>query len=200
MLNYFRLAYALGRTHTSMLAYGCQLHNENKSAPLRTFLRALHLPDPELPPHVHTHFEWRGADLALFTAPEEGPSPCFLLIEMKVDDREGWKKLGKHDVIDTTTGPYVGLKAYAKTDRERQSALYQQRWGGGGGTTGSKTPRPIRPPCYLKRSASRSSEWYRRRRPATSGTFAFRNGRWLSPKQSKSHQGCWTALLQKHNR
>lgn len=122
MANYFRLAYALGRTHTSMLAYLCELHKDGELEPLRTFLSAIGLSPATCSEPLTYRFEGRGADLALF-----GGEHCFLMVEMKVDDREGWKKVAGSDVVDTTHTPYTGLKAYAKTDHERQTELYRQR-------------------------------------------------------------------------
>ena len=61
--NYFSLAYSLGRTHTSMLAYVCECHNAGQTAPLRALLEALGLSKLTLPAHINHKFEWRGADL-----------------------------------------------------------------------------------------------------------------------------------------
>lgn len=121
--NYFYRAYSLGRTHTGMLAYLCDLYNVDEQKPLRDVLEHLGFAEiGKLPEKIGVQFEFKQADLGLFDGDH-----CFLLIEMKVDDREGWKKANSKDVFDNKKGWYKDLGDIEEGKYYRQTKLYQHR-------------------------------------------------------------------------
>jgi hypothetical protein len=93
-LNFFRLNYNHGRTHSGMIAYLVELWNTGKQQPLDAFLAAL---DVRLPPckSLVPQLEYHNIDLAIKNEKEK----VVLLLEMKVDDFQTWKKLSKKDLI-----------------------------------------------------------------------------------------------------
>ncbi len=120
--NYFYRNYAIGRTHTGMLAYLCDLHNAGNTKPLRTLLDELGYADLKLPDVIGIQFEFKQADLGLFDGHH-----CFLLLEMKVDDREGLKMAIKRDAINLSHDWYKGLSEFAMGTMHRQATLYRHR-------------------------------------------------------------------------
>ena len=121
--NYFFRNYAIGRTHTGMLAYLCDLYNNDKQQPLRKVLAELGFTGiDKLPDLIEVKFEFKQADLGLFDGDH-----CFVLIEMKVDDREGWKQARQDDVLDFSNGWYEGLREIIKGQSYRQNVLYHHR-------------------------------------------------------------------------
>lgn len=91
--NYFRLNYNHDRTHSGMIAYLVELWNEGKREPLENFLRVLgtELHDCH---RLIPHLEYHNIDLAIKNEKDK----VVLLLEMKVDDYQSWKKLSKKDL------------------------------------------------------------------------------------------------------
>jgi hypothetical protein len=84
MANWFEsIGYGIGRLHTGMLGYMCDLYQEGLSEPLVTVLSSLGLRPPK---SLTYKTEWDSIDLALF---ENGKDKPWLLLETKVDDHEG---------------------------------------------------------------------------------------------------------------
>lgn len=76
------VGYSLGKLHTGMIAYLCDLHREGVVAPLEAFFGALGLTAPRCPVPRR---EWNSVDLAIFDDDSKDPD---ILIEMKVDDHD----------------------------------------------------------------------------------------------------------------
>ncbi|MBB4079178.1 hypothetical protein GGR28_001798 [Lewinella aquimaris] len=92
--NFFRLNYNHGRTHSGMIAYLAELWQADNEAPLQSLIKGLGLAEIPSGTYLTPKLEYENIDLALL---DEQDKPLFLL-EMKVDDAEGWKKLGKQDL------------------------------------------------------------------------------------------------------
>lgn len=99
--NYFRLNYNHGRTHSGMIAYLVELWNAGKETrePLRQFLAGLGVKD--FPPHERyiAQLEYNNIDLAIWKYPYVKEDEPLLLLEMKVDDYQAWKKLSRKDLV-----------------------------------------------------------------------------------------------------
>jgi hypothetical protein len=76
------IGYSLGKVHTGMLAFLCELHREGVRGPLECLLGHLGVPLPVCPKAKR---EWNSIDLAIFDGENVTPA---LLIEMKVDDHD----------------------------------------------------------------------------------------------------------------
>lgn len=87
------MGYNLGKVHVGLIAYMCDLYQENP-APLESFLTTLEVPVPGEPKPIREWASGQGkVDLAIFDGDEE--NPCFI-IEMKVDDHETDKQLKRY--------------------------------------------------------------------------------------------------------
>ena len=120
--NYFYRNFALGRTHTGMIAHLCDHFNAGTQAPLRRLLSALGLELPGGLASIQAQFEFKQADLGLFDGDH-----CFLLVEMKVDDREGLKRAKKVDVVDASDKRYAGSTQISEGQYYQQTLLYTHR-------------------------------------------------------------------------
>lgn len=76
------IGYSLGKVHTGMVAFLCELHREGTRGPLESLLGHLGMRAPMYP---RAKREWNSIDLAIFDAESATPA---LLIEMKVDDHD----------------------------------------------------------------------------------------------------------------
>jgi hypothetical protein len=76
------IGYRLGKVHTGLLTYLCDLHREGDVGPLTSLFQSLGVPVPRSPV---ARREWKSIDLAIFDGDAE--EPC-VLVEMKVDDHE----------------------------------------------------------------------------------------------------------------
>jgi len=86
MANLIRsLGYSLGKVHTGMISYLCELHREGNKEPLESFLTALGVNIPNDPV---SRREWNSVDLAILEKNNENQMEPVILIELKVDDRE----------------------------------------------------------------------------------------------------------------
>ena len=105
--NFFRLNYNHGRTHSGMIAYLVELWNTNKKTPLESFLAGLGV--RLLPPakHLNPILEYNNIDLAI----KDETGKVVLLLEMKVDDYQAWKKLSGKDLA--TWGNIIQAKQKA---------------------------------------------------------------------------------------
>lgn len=93
--NFFRLNYNHGRTHSGMIAYLVELWNEDQKKPLNNFLYTLGVTLPACTKLI-PHLEYNNIDLAI----KNEAKTVVLLLEMKVDDYQSWKKLSKKDLIN----------------------------------------------------------------------------------------------------
>ena len=78
--------YRLGKVHTGMLAFLCQLHCEGTQEPLESLFGHLSVQVPNCP---RAEREWNSIDLAISEGEAEEPA---ILVEIKVDDHEGTKQ------------------------------------------------------------------------------------------------------------
>jgi len=76
------IGYSLGKVHSGMLAYLCDLHREGITGPLESLFGALGVAIPRCPTPAR---EWKSIDLAIFSGDDVEPR---ILVEMKVDDRD----------------------------------------------------------------------------------------------------------------
>ena len=83
-----------------MIAYLAELWNEGEQEPFLSFLKDLDIEAPATTSKYRSKLEYNNIDLAIFLIPEGEVESLFLLVEMKVDDREGWKKLSKREIKD----------------------------------------------------------------------------------------------------
>jgi hypothetical protein len=83
MANWFEsIGYGLGKLHTGMLCYLCDLYTEGVSKPLEAVLSSFGLRPPKKISYAR---EWDSIDLAIFDELQQSP---WILIETKVDDHE----------------------------------------------------------------------------------------------------------------
>lgn len=82
------IGYTLGKVHTGLLAFLCQLHQEGTREPLEVLLGHLGVQLPSCP---RPEREWESVDLAIFDSGADAPA---VLIEMKVDDHDTEKRIG----------------------------------------------------------------------------------------------------------
>ena len=109
------IGYSLGKLHSGMIAYLCELHREGSVRPLQTFLEALGVPIPERP--VAAVREWNSIDLAILDAEDRQPQ---ILVEMKVDDHDhettkwidGKKRRDSQTVLYADLFPNCGAYLY----------------------------------------------------------------------------------------
>ena len=89
--NFFEGNYSVGRFHTAMLAYVIELGNNGKGRELakKVFKGFLDFKDGV---KYYPKFEYKNVDLVIFK--DENYETPILLIEIKVDDYESWKKDG----------------------------------------------------------------------------------------------------------
>ena len=89
--NFFKGNYSVGRFHTAMLAYVIELGNNGKGRELakKVFKGFLDFKDGV---KYYPKFEYKNVDLVIFK--DENYETPILLIEIKVDDYESWKKDG----------------------------------------------------------------------------------------------------------
>ena len=80
--NPFQSVYAVGKVHSGMIAYLCDLHREGKTEPLDSLLAGL---GTSTPAHPVARRELKGVDLAIL---DKDTEPAVLIVEMKVDDGE----------------------------------------------------------------------------------------------------------------
>ena len=86
MANLIRsLGYSLGKVHTGMISYLCELHREGNREPFESFLHSLGASVPSGP---IPRREWNSVDLAVLTRDKEGKEVPKILFEVKVDDYE----------------------------------------------------------------------------------------------------------------
>jgi len=84
MANLIRaLGYSLGKVHSGLIAYLCDLHREGIHEPLDSFFGAIGVRVPAIPVPRR---EWNSVDLAIFDGDAGAPG---ILVEVKVDDHEG---------------------------------------------------------------------------------------------------------------
>jgi|GEM_PF-1315677 len=82
------IGYSLGKVHTGMLVYLCDLHREGLVRPLESLFGALGISVPRRPTAFR---EWNSVDLAIFDGDEDvdgDKDVPRILVEMKVDDHE----------------------------------------------------------------------------------------------------------------
>ncbi len=81
------MGYSLGKIHTGLIAYMCDLYRDGESRPLELFLKGIELPDSfkPVPKREYPLGNRNRADLVILNAQNNLP---FLIIEMKVDDHE----------------------------------------------------------------------------------------------------------------
>ena len=91
------IGYSLGKLHTGLLAYLCDLHRSGETEPLEALFRGLGVRVPSRPTPRR---EWNSVDLAIFEG--DAASPC-ILIEMKVDDHEHGEEAGDPQTIRYAT-------------------------------------------------------------------------------------------------
>jgi hypothetical protein len=99
------VGYALGKLHTGLIAYLCDLWNGGDCAPFERFCQSLCINIPRrgvLCPHR----EWKGLDLVIFGSDDTTP---LVAIEMKVDDHEHMTTLDKGMKPDWQTVLYPQL-------------------------------------------------------------------------------------------
>lgn len=77
------MGYGIGRVHTGLIKYLCDLHHDGTEEPVKSFLDALGVKVPDRPRAVR---EFRSVDLAIFDGDSSVPT---ILVETKVDDHEG---------------------------------------------------------------------------------------------------------------
>lgn len=83
MANLIRsLGYSLGKVHSGLIAYMCDLYRDGTREPLVSFFGAL---DVQVPLNPVPRREWNSVDLAILDGDNGEPR---ILVEMKVDDRE----------------------------------------------------------------------------------------------------------------
>src|ERR1700722_13665012 len=84
MANLVRsLGYSLGKVHSGLIVYLCELYRDGIHEPLDSLFGAFHV---QVPRNPVPRREWNRVDLAIFDGDERDPR---ILIEMKVDDHEG---------------------------------------------------------------------------------------------------------------
>ena len=76
------VGYSLGKLHSGMIAYLCELYRDGSVEPLTSFFGSLGIKIPE---HLKAEREWHSVDLAIIDEDNDKPQ---ILIEMKVDDHE----------------------------------------------------------------------------------------------------------------
>lgn len=79
------LGYSLGKVHTGMISYLCELHREGNREPFESFLHSL---GTSVPSEPIPHREWNSVDLAVLTCDKDGNKVPKILFEVKVDDYE----------------------------------------------------------------------------------------------------------------
>ena len=111
-----------------MIAYLAELWQNGNKSPLQTLIDGLGV--PAIPPgtSITPKLEYNNIDLALLD--ESGDA--LLLLEMKVDDAEGWKKLGSKDKQRfKALPPAIRQRCFKnydnKTEYIRQTELYTLR-------------------------------------------------------------------------
>jgi hypothetical protein len=78
------MGYSLGKVHSGLIAYFCDLYRDGTHEPLESLFGAFGV---RVPSNPVPHREWRSLDLAIFDYGDmERPR---ILIEVKVDDHEG---------------------------------------------------------------------------------------------------------------
>jgi len=77
------IGYSLGKLHTGMMCYLCDLWNDGKREPLDVFLKRLGV-QTKLPANIYPKKEYEHIDLVILN---ERQIPL-IAIEMKVDDHE----------------------------------------------------------------------------------------------------------------
>lgn len=112
MANFFNsVGYALGKLHSGMIVYLCDLFNEGNKEPLTSFFDSLGI--PIIGEKVYAEKEYKRVDLVIFSDKKK-----LALFEIKVDDHESWgKKYGYQTerylklIPDCTKYLYVTLGA-----------------------------------------------------------------------------------------
>lgn len=88
------MGYSLGKVHTGLIAYMCNLYREGRVNVLQSFLQNLNIPVPSKPnPFREWSSEKGKLDLAIFNGEEK--KPC-IIIEMKIDDHETETQLKRY--------------------------------------------------------------------------------------------------------
>jgi hypothetical protein len=83
MANFIQsMGYSLGKVHSGLIAYLCDLHREGNIVPLTSLFDSLGVTLPRSPVAKR---EWQSIDLVIFDGESTKPS---ILVEMKVDDHE----------------------------------------------------------------------------------------------------------------
>ena len=126
--SYFRLNYNSGRTHSGMIAYLTEYWQDGIEAPLRELLSGMGLEALPSGTLLKPVLEYNNVDLALV---DDNDQPL-LLVEMKVDDAEGYKKLRSTDrLIWKGLSRQVLQRCYSThetiPDYLRQTELYTLR-------------------------------------------------------------------------
>ena len=86
MANLIRsIGYSLGKVHTGMISYLCELYREGNQEPFESFLTSLGVSVPSNPVPRR---EWNSVDLAILEQTKDGQEVPRILIELKVDDHE----------------------------------------------------------------------------------------------------------------
>jgi hypothetical protein len=102
------IGYSLGKVHTGLIAYLCDLYRNGDVAPLTSLFKSLGITIPQSPVAKR---EWQSIDLAIFDGDATSPS---ILIEMKVDDHDHPTK--KWIGANQETGPQTDIYARAFPD------------------------------------------------------------------------------------
>lgn len=86
MANLIRsIGYSLGKIHSGMISYLCELYREGNEEPFESFLNSFGLSVPSNP---IPRREWNSVDLAILEQTKNGEEVPRILIEVKVDDHE----------------------------------------------------------------------------------------------------------------
>lgn len=96
----YAMGYSLGKTHTGMIVYLCDLYNDGEKEPLRTFLK--HFKIKINADRVIAKKEYLNIDLVIFeyrknNSNSDQKEVIIAAIEMKVDDHEHLVKIKKKD-------------------------------------------------------------------------------------------------------
>ena len=121
--NFFKGNYSVGRFHTAMLAHVIELGNNGKGRELakRVFKGFL---DFKNGVKYYPKFEHKSVDLVIFK--DENYENPILLIEVKVDDYESWKKDGggyinQLQIYDKAFNDSIPEKIFVRLGIDRKS-------------------------------------------------------------------------------
>ncbi len=97
MANLIRcLGYSIGKVHTGMISYLCELYREGNKEPFESFLTVLGV---DVPNNPVPRREWNSVDLAILEQKQDGHLKPLILIELKVDDYESQSNSGSYQTV-----------------------------------------------------------------------------------------------------